>query len=143
MQELISLKTFFWALLFVMLTVVISGIYENAHAKQNQMTVVGDQISHLEFAPSGQCPCCPFEQHKNSDGCDDCINCACHAPLRVQSFQLNYSPIVLNLNVSTPFQFLPKVYLPKFIPPNKRLKRRDESSLSCFRDKHTFHPRHA
>lgn len=87
---------------------------------QNQVAAADDQGSHSEVSVTHQCPCAPLEPHKDYDGCDSCINCACHAPLTVQPIQLGYNPITLNLNKSEPFKHLPEVYLPKFIPPQEQ-----------------------
>ena len=120
MQKLISLKSLkklSWVLLLVMLTVAINGLHKGAHAMQCRVIVANDQLSYSEISATNQCPCCPVEQHNHSDGCYNCVHCACHVPLVVQPFQLGYSPLILNLSKSSLFRFLPEVYLPKFIPP--------------------------
>jgi hypothetical protein len=121
MQKLMCLKTYSWLLLVVMLTVAINGAHASAHAMQDYRTTISDRSTTTELSASDQCPCCPMEQHDHSDGCDDCVNCACHAPLTVQQFQLAYSPVLLILDKPSPFQFLPEVYIPKFIPPQIRV----------------------
>jgi len=119
MRKLISLKFFSKLLLIVMLTVTITSVYESAHAMQDHVKVANYQASPSEVSAAQQCPCAPFEQHKDYDGCDTCINCACHAPLTVQSFEFN------NLSIQKTkfyfsFKFLPEVYLSKFIPPQEQ-----------------------
>jgi len=47
------------------------------------------------------------------------MNCACHASVTIQQFQLSYNPSILKLNLSEPFKYLPEVFLSKFIPPQK------------------------
>jgi len=104
-------------MLLVMLTMTINGVHESAHAMQSQMTTASDQASHSEISAHNQCPCSPLEQHKDYDGCDTCVNCACHAPLTNQPIRISYNPSILALLVSDLFKFLPEVYLSKFIPP--------------------------
>lgn len=120
MRTLIPLKFFSLLLLVVMVTVTISGAYGNAHALQSHVAATGAQDVPSDLSAPHQCPCTPFEQHKDYDGCDTCVNCTCHASLVVQPFQLDYRPFELDLRPSDPFRFLPEVYLSKFIPPQKQ-----------------------
>lgn len=102
----------------IMLTVTIHGACESAHAVQGYETARIEQISHAEVStPHHHCPCAPQEQHNDYDGCDACVNCSCHASLTVHPFQLNYNPLIADLNTHDPFRSLPEVYLTKFIPP--------------------------
>jgi len=104
-----------------MFTVTIDGVLESAHAMQSHVIAAGDQASPSEISASHQCPCSPLEQHKDYDGCDTGVNCACHAPLTMQPIQLSYNPSILdNLYASDPFKHLPEVYLSKFIPPQNQ-----------------------
>jgi hypothetical protein len=118
MRKLIRLKFLSLIILVVMLTVTINGVHENAHAKQSHVISASDQASSLENSVSHHCPGSPLEEHKDLDCCDTCMNCACHAPLTIQQFQLYYKPIVLDMITSDPFKHLPEVYLSKFIPPH-------------------------
>ncbi len=119
MRKLIPLKFFSRLLLMVVLTVTINGVHESAHAMQSHVTAASDQELASEISASQQCPCVPLGQHKDYDGCNTCINCTCHAPLTIQPFQLSYNPSVLDdLYASAPFNFLPKVYLSLFVPPD-------------------------
>jgi hypothetical protein len=122
MRKLIPLKFLSLVLLVVMLTVAINGVLESAHAMQSQVTSSDEKDGlHSEIAAPHQCPCTPLEQHKDYDGCDTCVNCACHAPLTIQPFQLSYNPSILdNMYASDPFKHLPEVYLSKFIPPQNQ-----------------------
>lgn len=118
MRKLIPLKFFALILLVVMLTVAINGVHESAHAMQSQVTSSDEKDGlHSEIAAPHHCPCVPLEQHKDYDGCDSCVNCACHAPLIVQPLKLVYNPIIVALSTYDPLNFLPEVYLSKFIPP--------------------------
>lgn len=101
----------------VMLTVTINGVHESAHAMQSYVAAANDQTSLSEIFATHQCPCSPLEQHKDYDGCDTCVNCACHATQTVQQFKFNYNPTILALQTSDPFKFLPEVFLSKFVPP--------------------------
>jgi len=118
MRNKIPLKFFAKLLLVVMLTVAINGVHENSHAMQSPVAAADDHgLNSDNASATHQCPCPPFEQHKDCDGCDNCINCTCHAPLTVQPLQLDYKPIIVNLSMSDSFKHLPEVYLSKFIPP--------------------------
>lgn len=117
MRKKIPFKFFTRLLLLVMLTVTINGVHESAHALQNRVATVEDQDMHSALSVPHQCPCTPFEGHKDYDDCDACVNCACHAPLTVQPLKLVYNPVIVALNTYDPFKFLPEVYLSKFVPP--------------------------
>ena len=117
MRKLIPLKFVSQFLLVIMLVVTVHGVHESAHAMQGNVKASNDQSSLSQVFAPHQCPCAPLEQHKDYDGCDTCINCACHAPLPVQVFKLGYNSIILSFSTSEPFTYLPEVYLSKFIPP--------------------------
>jgi len=117
MRKLIPLKLVSRLLLVVMLTVTVNCVHESAHAMQGHVNVANDKASLEDISTPHQCPCIPSEEHKDYDGCDNCSNCVCHAPLAVQPFQLGYNPIVLDLRTSELFKHLPEVYLSKFVPP--------------------------
>ena len=117
MRKIIPLKFFSRLLLIVMLTVTINGMHESAHAIQSDVAAANDQTSLSKISATHQCPCSPLEQHKDYDGCDTCINCACHATQTVQQFKFIYNPSFQDLQTSDLFKYLPEVYLSKFIPP--------------------------
>jgi hypothetical protein len=117
MRQFIHLKLFSSLLLFVMLTVTINGVLESAYAMQSSVNTSG---SAFETTAPHDIPCTPFEHHQDYDGCDSCVNCACHASLTILPFDFDYNPILLDLSTSDPFKFLPEVYLSKFIPPQKQ-----------------------
>lgn len=117
MLKTMPLKFISRLVLIVMLTVTINSLHESAHAMSGHDLT---QNSPAEMFAGHSCPCAPMEQHKDYDGCDNCINCVCHAPLTVKPFQLDYNPIIVELSASDPFKFLPEVYLSKFIPPQKQ-----------------------
>ena len=119
MRNFIHLKFFYWVLIVVMLTVTADGVRGNAYAMESHVAA-GDEASYTETSASHQCPCSPVEQHNDYDGCETCVNCACHAPLTIQPFKLSYNPSILDLQTFDPFKFLPEVYLSKFIPPQKQ-----------------------
>ncbi len=118
MRKRLHLKFFSWLLVVVMLTIAINGVCESAHAMESQLSAASDQASQSELSASDQCPCCPLE-NKEFDDCNTCMNCACHASVTIQQFQLSYNPSILKLNLSEPFKYLPEVFLSKFIPPQK------------------------
>jgi hypothetical protein len=116
MRTLIPLKFISGLLMLLLLSVTIGGVHGTAHA-QTQAAGADVHESAADGATTHHCPCSPLEQHTDDDGCDCCVNCACHAPLTIRPFQLSYSPLVQDLDPAEPFSHLPEVYLPKFIPP--------------------------
>lgn len=113
MRQVIPLKFISRLILVIMLTVAINGMHESAHAMQNNVVSADDK----DISEPHQCPCTPLDQHQDSDGCDTCVNCACHAPLSSGLILFSYNPIIRDLLTTEPFKFLPEVYLTKFIPP--------------------------
>lgn len=101
--------------MFVMLTVTLQGAHESAHAMKSPVNATSSTLENQ--APHDNTPCTPFEHHQDYDGCDSCVNCACHASLTILPFQLSYNPIILDLIPVDLFKHLPEVYLTKFIPP--------------------------
>jgi hypothetical protein len=119
MLKFVHQKFFSWLLLVVMLAAAINGLHECAHAMEGQQSAASVHTSPADSlsAPHDCCPASPLEQHEEADGCDCCVNCACHAPLSVQPFRLSFNPIILSFQPAEPFQYLPEVYLAKFVPP--------------------------
>ena len=117
MRKKFPLHFFSRLLLLVMLTVIVNSVHESALAMQVHVKAANFQLSLSEIPAPHQFPCSPHEHRKDFDGCDTCINCACHAPLTVQQLKLSYNPSVQNFQTYDPFKFLPEVYLSKFIPP--------------------------
>lgn len=117
MRKSIHLKIFLLVLLAVIQTVAVNGVYGSACSMQSYVTDVSDQDVPMEISASLPQPCSPCGQCKDYDGCDTCINCACHTPLPFQQFQLSYNPIISDLTIPYPFKSFPEVYLSKFIPP--------------------------
>jgi hypothetical protein len=114
MRTSIHLKFVSSVLLLVMLAITINGAHESAHAMQKPIPSASTTLeSRTPHAP----PCTPFNHHQDYDGCDSCVNCACHASLTVKLFQLSYNPTITELQTADPFRFLPEVYLTRFIPP--------------------------
>jgi hypothetical protein len=118
-SKLIHPRIVSWLLLSIMLTVTFLGVYESA-AMDSHVPAARDQVSCCDISASHQAPCSPLEQHSDYDGCDTCDDCGCHAPLTAPPFQLSYNPIVSDHGSHDPFQFLPEVYLSKFIPPENQ-----------------------
>ena len=114
MRKFIHLKFISSVLLLAMLTVTLNGAHESAHAMQSPVNTAS---SAVETPVPHDTPCTPCEHHQDNDGCDSCVNCACHASLAVQPLQLSYNPVIVDLSTFDPFKQLPEVYLSKFIPP--------------------------
>ncbi|UFS72225.1 hypothetical protein LPW11_08525 [Geomonas sp. RF6] len=113
MLKSIPVKLFCRLLLLVLLLVAINGMHQRAHAEGCTISA----SSQTDPSASQDSPAIPLDQHTESDGCDSCIDCACHAPLPVQLFHLCYIPVVTDVATAEPFKPLPEVYLSKFIPP--------------------------
>lgn len=114
MRKFIPLRIFSQLIILAILTAAINGVSESASAMQRQISV---KSFNAEASVLDQYPCNPLEQQKDYEGCDTCINCACHAPLTMQQVKLNYEPVILHLRLFEPFKYFPEVYLSKFIPP--------------------------
>lgn len=118
MRNVLPLKFISHLLLMAMFILTVHGVHESAHALQGCVSESGDSaITHKDFSAPHEHPCAPPAEHKDYDGCDTCMNCACHASLAVPQLELNYNPIVVSLRFSDPYQYLPEVFLSKFIPP--------------------------
>jgi hypothetical protein len=111
MRKYLHLKFFSCALLVAIMAMNIVCLHEGECSVQ-ESTIASDST----HAPKGS-PVSPSGEHRDYDGCDTCINCACHAPLSSQPLRLCYNPLVSALALSDPYNSLPEVYLPKFIPP--------------------------
>lgn len=121
MRKRIPLQFISRLLLMVMLTVMINGVHEGAHAIQRCVSAPLDQTLPSEISTTHQCPCSPFEQHDEYDGCDTCVSCACHAPLSTRQLEFDYNPTIQKLQTFDLFKDLPEVYLSKFIPPQNQV----------------------
>lgn len=121
MRKIIPLKLTSLILFVVILTATITCVCENAHAAESRLPAAGELTSHQECATaSDPCPSCPLDQRHDNNDCDTCADCACHASLTIQQFQLSHTPLFFGLNASEPFKYLPEVYLSKFIPPQNQ-----------------------
>jgi hypothetical protein len=113
--------TFLSSILFVvMLSATINCMHETLHTTQGHMTTAWNQATSSDVSAHDPCPFPPLEKHKDCKGCDTCFNCACHAPLAIQPFELHYHPMAFNWTSFDPFKHLPEVILPKFIPPENQ-----------------------
>ncbi|QEM68863.1 hypothetical protein FO488_12320 [Geobacter sp. FeAm09] len=118
MRKLIPLKFVSGLLLLVMMIVTVQGVHESAHAMQGSITSLnGSVMNQADLASSDQNPCGQSSEHQDYDACDACINCECHAPLTASQLAPHYSPMISSLRFSGPYQYLPEVFLSKFIPP--------------------------
>jgi hypothetical protein len=117
MRKLIPTQFVTHLLLLVMTVTMVHGVHESAHAMQGSILAGDAAVTQGELSAPHECPCPPPVEHQDYDGCDNCINCSCHALLRAHALVLNYAPVIASLHFSAPFQFLPEVFLPKFVPP--------------------------
>jgi hypothetical protein len=114
MRRFLHLKFISSALLLLMLIVTLDGAHESTHAMQSAVTTAN---SAAESVSPHDTPCTPFEHNQDYDGCDSCVNCACHASLTILPFKISYDPIILDMSTFDLFKHLPEVYLTRFIPP--------------------------
>jgi hypothetical protein len=104
--------------LFVLLTTLINSMYgtpiTECHAAGSN-----SPVAYSDVSTPHDCPCFPHdEQHTDHDGCTQCVNCACHAPLTMHPFQLVYRPVIAVLQTLVPLTILPEVFLSLFVPPD-------------------------
>lgn len=74
-------------------------------------------IGFLHIKTAGHCPSCPTDDHPSTD--HDHFSCDHHNYLSLTTQTIYRHPLPMALPVVNvePFQFIPKVYLEKFIPP--------------------------
>ncbi|HEY6837326.1 MAG TPA: hypothetical protein VI389_01150 [Geobacteraceae bacterium] len=105
------------ASLLVVVTVVATSfcLCTEAHARHAE-GIHGQETGDVTVAAAvDHCPSCPESEHTGADHCD--CACSCHLPVTVQPVHIRFSPAITLLIVSEPFNALPEVYLPKFVPP--------------------------
>jgi hypothetical protein len=61
------------------------------------------------------CPCDSPDQQ--DEDCGVCCACPCHGTWPASLYTLSYIPVISELALRKSFQFIPEVYLSKFIPP--------------------------
>ena len=119
-RKSIPIHFFSWVILVVVLVGTIHCGHEGTHAAPGKRAITGSLESALDLSADHQCPYAPLEHQTEDDGCDCCVNCACHAPLMTQPLLARYNPVIRELQPLEPFKLLPEVYLPKFIPPQNQ-----------------------
>lgn len=103
-------------LLVVMLSAILGGVCEDAHAAPGaDLLRSQDAVSYLD--QGGACPCCPLEGQADPHGCHAGCDCACHASLNVQPYSYFYTPVLSDLHLCETFAYLPEVFLSRFVPP--------------------------
>jgi hypothetical protein len=118
MRKFIPLKFVSRLLLMSILLVAVNGVFASSHSMQSCLSAAMDSaITRVESSAPHVYPSAPPEQHDDYDNCDTCIGCPCHASLVAQQLLHNYTPFVLSLRLSDPYQYIPEVFLSKFIPP--------------------------
>ncbi|WP_250678760.1 hypothetical protein [Geomonas sp. Red32] len=106
-------------MVMVTLTVSLSTFCRSACASELSIgasspggTVIVASLASLPDVPIDH------DHHGEGDHCDSCCHCPCHAPLTVPSLHLVPVPVATSLVFHEPFQSIPEVYLPKYIPPH-------------------------
>ncbi len=105
-------KSIALVLLLVMVSIALGGVVchgADLHAPHGAKAAAIDLL--------GDAPCCPDAGHGDSDHCQGCLSCPCHAPLAGDTLQLHYSPSFHILSFVEHHTAPPDVYLPKFVPP--------------------------
>jgi hypothetical protein len=123
MRKTIFRKYFSQALVAIIITLSMIGVQERAHAMHGHTATVRVIVPHTGAAETrdSERPPTPHEEQDDCDDCDSCVNCTCHAPLAVHPLQLRYNPRIADLHLFSPFNFLPKVYLSLFVPPDSAI----------------------
>lgn len=75
------------------------------------------KIGFLHVETSDHCPSCPIDDHPNTD--HDHFSCDHHTYMSMAAQTVYRHPVPVTLSIVNvdPFQFIPEVYLDKFIPP--------------------------
>jgi hypothetical protein len=106
-------------ILFVILTTLINGVYGSAYITEcHAAGASSPAVLSSDVATPHECPGSSDGQHPDHDGCTQCVNCACHAPLTMHPFQLVYNPVIADLPTTVPLTILPEVFLSLFVPPD-------------------------
>jgi len=93
-----------------------AGEYPGAHETAAASYASGQAQFH-----DSNCPAVPSPSHSPDDHlCTGDCSCPCQAPLSFPIIAVSYSPQIVFLQHAEPARFVPEVYLPKFIPPQKQ-----------------------
>ncbi|MFH1029168.1 MAG: hypothetical protein V1791_14285 [Pseudomonadota bacterium] len=106
-------------LVAVMTCLSINTVFSVAHEIEEAgfSTPHNITIGFLDVKTSGHCPSCPNDDHPSTD--HDHFSCDHHTSISLTTQAEYRHPVPIGfplVNVET-FQFIPKVYLDKFIPP--------------------------
>ncbi|MDP2853439.1 MAG: hypothetical protein Q8O28_04230 [Smithellaceae bacterium] len=106
-------------LVAVMACLSINTVFSVAHAIEEAgfSTPHTIKIGFLHIETSGHCQACPTDDHPSTD--HDHFSCDHHTSMSFVAQVAYRRPVsigFLHANVE-PFQFIPEVYLDKFIPP--------------------------
>lgn len=112
-------KTIALVLVAVMIGISIGTVFSIAHEIEEAGFSSPHKISiaFLHVESSGHCPACPTDNHPSDD--HDHYSCDHHTNISLSAQAVYRHPVpmgFLRVNVE-PFQFIPEVYLDKFIPP--------------------------
>ncbi|OGU00343.1 MAG: hypothetical protein A2X80_05660 [Geobacteraceae bacterium GWB2_52_12] len=106
-------------LVAVMVCLSINTVFSFAHEVEEAgfSTPHNIAIDFLHIKTSGHCPSCPTDDHPITD--HDHFSCDHHNYLSLVAQTVYIHPLPMTLPVvnSESFQFIPTVYLDKFIPP--------------------------
>ncbi len=103
----------------VLICLSINTVFSVAHEVEEAgfSTPHNIMIGFLHVETSGHCPSCPTDNHPSDD--HDHFSCDHHTfmSLAAQTVYRHPVPATLSIVNVEPFQFIPEVYLDKFIPP--------------------------
>jgi hypothetical protein len=103
--------------LVIILSVTFVGMFNSVHAMPLHASAAANHTHHSILSSLQKAPGNPIEHHQRSHDCDTCINCPCYSALPAQTIKFDYNPVVMSIRSIDSFQKLPKVFIPKFIPP--------------------------
>lgn len=106
-------------LVAVMICLSINTVFSVAHEIEEAGFSTPHKISigFLQIETSGHCPACPTNDHPSTD--HDHFSCDHHTNISLTAQTVYRLPVSVELPPvnSEGFQFIPEVYLDKFIPP--------------------------
>jgi hypothetical protein len=88
-----------------------------AHAQEPSWGGESRETYTTGTAAADHCPGCPDGGHSQSSHDASSCYCSCHLPITEQLVRIQHDPETTEIISFEPFTALPKVYLPRFIPP--------------------------
>jgi hypothetical protein len=119
MLDLLPTKFASWLLLMAMFLVTVASVCQTSHASEAGSLSSAHHAAVSAPGAAGDSPS-PLDQHGTADDCHDCAGCDCHSLVSGQPIRIVFNLVSLEVGTSDPFQYLPEVYLSRFVPPQIR-----------------------